>query len=76
MGTSLLFDLEKVMFLPYLPSKLSYKVKIWNVLLVGVLDVSFGGLHFSARFHLPQSPKEVVFLVLGFLIFLIFRVCS
>ena len=43
MGISLLFDIEKVPFIPYLPSKLSQELKISYVHLVETLEVSFGG---------------------------------
>ena len=67
-----LFDLEKVLFLSYLPSKLSYELKIWYVHLVGVVDVHFEGLDFSRPISPHLSLKEVVFWSV-FLIFLIFE---
>ena len=58
MRISLLLDLEKVQFLPYSPSKLSWEVEICYVYLVGILDVPFGGLDFSAPFHPLTAPKK------------------
>ena len=55
MGISPLFDLEKVLFLPYLPSKSSQEVEIWNV--------HFGSLDFSALFP-PSQPQKSSFLVI------------
>ena len=53
--------LKKVLFLLYLPSKLSYEVEIWYVHLTGVLDVPFGGLDFSAPFHPLTAPIKWFF---------------
>ena len=61
MGFPPLFDPQKMLFLPYLPSKLSKEVEISYVHLVGALDVSFRGLDFSALFQPLTAPKEVVF---------------
>ena len=62
-----IFDHKKVLFLPYLPSKLGLEVEIGYVHLIGALDVHFGGLDFSAPISTPSTfappPKEVVFLV-------------
>ena len=46
MGISSSFDLEKVLFLFYLLSKLGQEVEIWYVHLVGAIDVPFEGLNF------------------------------
>ena len=48
-----IFDLEKVLILPYFPSKYVY--------LVEVLNVPFGGLNFSALFHTVKAPKKWFF---------------
>ena len=50
MGISPHFDLEKVLFLAYLPSEMSKEVASWHVYLVGVVDVLSGCLDFSASF--------------------------
>ena len=44
-------DLEKRLFLPCLPTKLSQEVEIQYVHLVGTLNVLFGSLDFSAPLH-------------------------
>ena len=54
----LLFDLKKVLFLPYLPSKLGWKVEIWYVHLVGAIDALFGDIDFSASFQPFSAPKK------------------
>ena len=55
-----LFDLEKVLFLHYFPSKLSQEVEIAYAHLVEVLDVSFGVFDFSTAFHpLIASMKRI-----------------
>ena len=61
MGIYPLFDLEKVLLLTYLRSKLGQEVEIWYVHLVGVLDVLFGGVDFSAPFHPLIASKKWVF---------------
>ena len=62
-----------MLFLPYLPSKLSWVVEIKYVHLVGVLDVPFGGLDFSASFQPLLAQKKWVFgRVFAFLSFLEF----
>ena len=43
MRISSLFDSKKVLFLPYIPSKLDQEVEIWYVRSVEVLNVPFGG---------------------------------
>ena len=45
---------------------------MWYVHSVGVLDVRFGVLDFSAPLHSPYSSKNVIF----WSSFLVFRVCS
>ena len=52
---SIPFDLKKLLFLPYLLSKLCYEVY-----LVDVPDVRSGSLDFSASFHLLTAPKKWV----------------
>ena len=41
MGISPLFEIKKMLFLSYLPSKLGLEIEIWYVHLVGGLDVLF-----------------------------------
>ena len=69
------FDLKKVLFLPYLPSKLDYEVEIWYIHLLGALDAPFGGLDFSAKFPPLAAPKKRFFWS-GFFISIIFWVFS
>ena len=52
-----LFDLEKVLFLPYLPCKFGYEVKIIYVHLIDALNILCGGLNFSAPFQPLPSRK-------------------
>ena len=62
MGISLLFDLEKALFLSYLPSKFSQEVEIRYIYQLEVLNVPFEGLDFSAPFH-PLIASKSGFLV-------------
>ena len=65
MRISLIFDLEKMLFFPYLPPpllKLSYEVEIWYTYLVGALDVSLGFLTFQFHFS-PSQPQRNAVLV-------------
>ena len=55
------FDLKKVLFSPYLPSKLGKEAEIWYVYIVGSLDVSFRGLEFSAPFNPLIASKKWFF---------------
>ena len=59
-GISPLFDLEKVMFLLYLPFKLRCELEITHLHLIEVLDVSFGVLTFQHPFT-PLQPQMCVF---------------
>ena len=73
MEISSIFNLKKVLFLPYRPWKLDYEVEIWYVYLVGVLNVPFGGLDFSAQLQPFTAPKKWFFgQVFSFLSFLEF----
>ena len=60
MGVSPFFDLKKVLFLCYLPSKLGWKFEIRYVHLVGALGAFWGSRLFSPTLT-PLSPKEVIF---------------
>ena len=57
MKVILLFDLEKRLFLSYLPTKLSWEVEIWYVHLIGILHLRFGGLDFQVSLHSFKAPK-------------------
>ena len=57
-----LFDFEKGLFLLYPASKLSWKVEIWYVQLVGTIDVPFGGFDFLDLCSLPP-PSLLIFCV-------------
>ena len=50
-GEKVRYELEKGLFLLYLPSKLSSEVEIWNEDLIGVLDLSFGGVDFLTQLN-------------------------
>ena len=77
MKISLLFNFKKVLFLPYLLlPKLSWKVEIRYVHLVGTLDEPFGDLDFSAPFHpFTASKKWFVGRIFLFPSFLEFFAC-
>ena len=53
-----LFDLEKVLFLPYIPYKFGQEIEIRRVRVVGSLNVHFGSFDFSASFHPLTAPKK------------------
>ena len=52
---------DKVLFISYLPYKLSQEVEMWYVHLVRVRDVLFEGLNFSVRLHFLTASKMWVF---------------
>ena len=55
------FNLEKVLFLSYRPSKLSYEVEVWYVHLIGIMDVSFEDFNFSADMASQPTAKSQKF---------------
>ena len=59
MGGSPLFDPKKVLFLPYLLSKLCQE--IWYVYLTRGLDVPFRSVDFSAPFNPLTTPRKQFF---------------
>ena len=65
MGISSFFDLKKVLFLPYLPSKLSWIAEIKYV----HSRCAFGRSRLFNSVSFPHSPQEVI-VWSGFLIFL------